>query len=104
MLLTQFLFPLNNPHCKGNNRQPADRGYVLQRLRIFHFQIMKPTIVIHPVTGQQCYTKHPEKLLARCAVIAKHGVLHGKQWEDHSTYWNGDSGASKMHRPGEVRS
>jgi hypothetical protein len=26
---------------------------------------MKPIKVIHPITGQTCYTKHPEKLQAR---------------------------------------
>jgi hypothetical protein len=66
---------------------------------------MKPTLVIHPITGQQCYTKHPEKLIARHAVVMCDGVLHGRQWdEDKQISWNGSSGSHKQHRPGEVRS
>jgi hypothetical protein len=64
----------------------------------------KPTLVIHPVTGQQCYTKHPEKLLAKQAVCMRDGVMYGKQWEDRTTFWNGSGPSDAMRLPGEVRS
>jgi hypothetical protein len=26
---------------------------------------MKPVLIVNPITGLQCYTKHPEKLIER---------------------------------------
>lgn len=64
----------------------------------------RPVLVIHPITGQPCYTKHPERLLERNQVYLRDGVLYGRQWEDEPTYWNGSKHPSCLHVPGEVRS
>ena len=39
---------------------------------------MKPVEIIHPVTGQKCFTKHPEKLLSRCRAAQVEGTLFGR--------------------------
>ena len=63
----------------------------------------KPIRVINPITGQQSFTKHPEKLIRR-----QRAKYEGEQLiiiaKTHPCYWNGDQGAWKQHRPGEVRS
>ena len=70
----------------------------------------KRTLVINPYTGQQSYTNHPEKLIARQRAEreANHlRIVARETWreaEGHPIYWNGESGVYKMHRPGEVRS
>jgi hypothetical protein len=70
----------------------------------------KPVLVIDPITGAECYTKHPEKLIARKRAEQESGrlrIVARETWvaaEGHPVYWNGDSGAYKMHIPGEVRS
>jgi hypothetical protein len=39
----------------------------------------KPVEIIHPITGQRCFTKHPERLLARCRIKEADGALIGLQ-------------------------
>jgi len=69
-----------------------------------------PTMVIDPVTGLRCWTKHPEKLIARRqAKMELHRLVITaqrleSQQRDNPTYWNGSDNPAKMHRPGEVRS
>ena len=67
----------------------------------------KPLEVIDPVTGFKCYTKHPDKLIARrrarleldrLVIVAKR--LHLS--DGNPTYWNGcDTRPLAMHKPGE---
>jgi hypothetical protein len=70
----------------------------------------KPTEVIDPITGLKCYTKHPEKLIARkrakmeldrLVITAKRLLVASN---DNPTFWNGSDNPNKMHKPGEVRS
>ena len=39
---------------------------------------MRPVEIVHPITGQRCFTKHPEKLLARCRAQEIDGTLLGR--------------------------
>ena len=81
----------------------------------------KPTLIIDPVTGRECYTKHPEKLIERKRAIWESEQLKAsaKQVEEDPKYWNGSpkpvilrtvkvNGAWRsgdpLHKPGEVRS
>jgi hypothetical protein len=69
---------------------------------------MKAIEIIHPITGQPCFTRHPEELKARYAEqIQKAFTLEIKRLREESgmCYWNGAvRDIAAMKRPGEVRS
>ena len=69
---------------------------------------MKATKIIHPITGQPCFTRHPEKLKARCEAQMSEGYdieIRRMREEAGMQYWNGAvTDPAAMKRPGEVRS
>jgi len=82
--------------------QPAASGCE-QSIGQCRDSMTKPTLVIDPATGEQSYTKHPEKLEARRVARRENDqmiLIVSKQ----ATFWNGSDDPSKMHVPGEVRS
>lgn len=86
--------------------QPADPWVSVTDPSYLHLsqtQYMKPILVINPVTGEQSYTKHPERLLERHVARREHQhmvIINARE----ATFWNGSSGSDKLHIPGEVRS
>jgi hypothetical protein len=62
----------------------------------------KPVLINNPVTGQQHYTRHPERVMKRIAQLQASKTQ--TELVDDRTYWQGSYKGPKLHPPGIVRS